>query len=142
MEDVSNECFNDMNVDHLYEELYILRERVFALETENTELKHSLSNVKELKAQLEMSLVNNTVGNEQSLKAVPKPQKSKKNRTPSEIQMMNFYRRNKDNPCIVSKLKTSLESIGFTTLPLPWQLVKSECDKLFMTLDESEKQKY
>jgi regulator of replication initiation timing len=132
-----NECTDDMET--LYEELYTLREKVFSLEKENSELRHSLSSVKELKEQLELSLVNTEPPVPTTQK---RRQKTPKHRSLQEIQMIHYYRCNKDNPSLINKIKKDLDGMGYSQVSPPWQIVKSECDKMFMTLTDSEKQKY
>jgi len=124
--------FNTDNNDALYEELYVLREKVFTLEKDNLELKNALMNMKTLKEQLETNVFNNT----QQKKARKNTQKSI-----TQVQLLNFYCKNKDNPSIVNKLKTDLMSIGYDGT-IPWQLVKKECLRRFALLTEQEKMEY
>jgi hypothetical protein len=88
--------------------------------------------MKTLKEQLETNVFNNT----QEKKTRKYTSKSHK-----EIQLLNFYCKNKDNPSIVDKLKTDLMSIGYDGT-IPWQLVKKECVRRFALLSEGEKMEY
>ena len=125
---------SDIYSESLYEALFILREKVITLEKDNLELKNALDNMRKLKEQLETTLFDNST-------CLQKKVRKQTNKSTEELQFLSFYRRNKDNPNIIEKLKTDLMSIGYDGSP-PWQLIKRECIIRFALLSEEEKIEY
>jgi hypothetical protein len=120
--------------DDVLEELFYMKEKIIDLEKDNVSLKRQLDNMKALKDQMEVFLMEETVHSKN------KPKKREKSVYQKGLE--SFYHEHKKNDSIINNLKERLNALGYIDSNITWYMIKLECKKLYDTLNENEKQNY
>jgi hypothetical protein len=106
------------------DELFIWKGRAIQLETEYNELMKQYEQVKTLKEQLELHILQN----EQ-----PKTSKKKRNMSQYQQEFKAFLEKKKNDPDFIALIRGKLETLELVTQnePIPWVILRNECKKLF-----------
>lgn len=115
--------YNDEVINY-DDELFIWKGRAIQLETEYNELMKQYEQVKTLKEQLELHILQ---------MEMPKASKKKRNISQYQQEFKVFLEKKKNDQDFIACIRGKLETLELITNnePIPWVIFRSECKKLF-----------
>lgn len=117
----------------LLHELLNLQEQIMELNLTREKMEMVIKDLQKQKLMLEQALLNQ--GKEYT--------KTKRKKRDASVQVLQrFYHQNKSNPTIIQAVKDKIKRLGYSSNSFSWHLVKLECNSVFNTLSDTQKEMY